>query len=134
MKKKLWLMFSALALAVLTGCSSVQTAGPNSFNDLKITPSGEAVAHVSAFANGLYFLCFPIITGSSENPGSISLFSDTVNVTKMTNALTKKSAELNADTTLDLASSTGSTSFVIPPIPYPIFSWKTVYVSGNAVK
>lgn len=134
MQKKMVLLLSALMLTVLTGCSSVQTASPASFNGLKLSAKGETVAHVSGFANGLYFLTIPLLTGSTEHVGLVSVFSDTVNVTKVTGAVTKRSQELEANATIDLSSSSYSTSFAIPPIPYPIFSWKSVYVSGNAVK
>lgn len=134
MKKKLLLIMTTLVVAILTGCSAVQTANPHSFNGLKLSPDGKAIAHISGFANGIYFLCFPLITGSTENIGSIDFFKDTITVTELTSAVTKEASMLEADTTIDLASSTTSTSFVVPPIPYPLFSWKSVYVSGNAIK
>ena len=134
MKKKLLLLMTTLVIAILTGCSAVQVANPHSFNGLKLSPQGKSVAHISGFANGIYFLCFPLITGSTENVGSLAFFKNTITVTELTSAVTQEASMLEADATIDLASSTTSTSFTIPPIPYPIFSWKSVYVSGNAIK
>lgn len=131
MKKKLMLLLvMAGAAALFTGCSSLQSS--NAFNGQKITASGTGVAHVSGYTSGLYLLWIPIFTGSASEPGSIAFNEDSCNVTAVTNMVTKKSKNLKASRTIDLVSSSSSMNI---PVPFPyIFYWRTVTVSGNAVR
>lgn len=131
MKKKLMLLLvMAGAAALFAGCSSLQSS--NAFNGQKITATGTGVAHVSGYASGFYLLWIPIFTGSTANPGTIAFNEDSCNVTAVTNMITKKSKDLKATRTIDMVSSANSANI---PIPFPyIFYWRTVTVSGNAVR
>ena len=133
MKKRIALLLGmAGAVMLFAGCSSLQSAGAQSFNGQQITASGTGVAHVSGYASGLYLLSIPLIVGSAETPDSTAFGEDSVNVTAVTKMVTKKSKDLKANRTVDLVSMTGSTNIPIP-IPF-LFYWKTATVSGNAVK
>lgn len=133
MKKKIAFLFALAGVAVLfAGCSSLQTADSSKFNGQKITAAGTGVAHVSGYSSGLYLLWIPLIVGSTENPGTIAFGEDSCNVSAVTKMITSKSKEMKASATVDMVSTSGS--FNIPvPIPF-IFNWKSVTVSGNAVK
>ena len=131
MKKKLMLLLvMAGAAALFTGCSSLQSS--NAFNGQKITASGKGVAHISGYTSGLYLLWIPIFTGSVKDPGTIAFNEDSCNVSAVTNMITKKSKDMKATRTIDLVSTASSATI---PIPFPyIFYWRTVAVSGNAVR
>lgn len=133
MKKKIALLVAMAGAAVLfAGCSSLQTAGVKEFNGQDITTSGTGVAHVSGYASGFYLLSIPLFVGSTEAPDTIAWNEDSCNVTAVTKMVTAKSKALNASRTVDLVSS--SDSFNVPfPFPF-LFYWRTVTVSGNAVR
>lgn len=130
LKKTMVLTAVAAAALLIGGCSTVQTS--SAFKDQKITNAGTDVAHITSYASGFYFLWFPIITGSAENPGSTVFGENSCNVTALTSAVTKKSKELGASKTVDLVSTQASNTLPIP-IPF-LFSFKTAQVSCNAVK
>lgn len=133
MKKKIAFLFALAGVAVLfAGCSSLQTADSSTFNGQKITASGTGVAHISGYSSGLYLLWIPLIVGSTETPGAITFGEDSCNVTAVTKMVTGQAKAMNASETVDLVSSSGSSNI---PVPFPfLFYWKTVTVSGNAVK
>ena len=133
MKKKIAFLFALAGVAVLfAGCSSLQTADSSKFNGQKITASGTGVAHISGYSSGLYLLWIPLIVGSTENPGTIAFGEDSCNVTAVTEMVTGQAKAMRASETVDLVSSAGSTNI---PVPFPyIFYWRTVTVSGNAVR
>ena len=129
-KKNMLLLVMTGAVALFTGCSSLQTG--NAFNNQKIAPSGTGVAHVSGYTAGLYLLWIPLFVGSAESPGKIAWNEDSCNVTAVTKMVTGKSKTMNASRTIDLVSTSNSANI---PIPFPyIFYWRTVNVSGNAVR
>ncbi|MDR0932167.1 MAG: hypothetical protein LBM70_04000 [Victivallales bacterium] len=133
MKRKIAFMFALMGVAVLfAGCSSVQTADSSKFNGQKITVLGDGVAHISGYSSGLYFLWIPLFVGSAENPDTIAFGEDSCNVNAVTKMVTAKAKEMNASATVDLVSIANSVTLPVP-IPF-LFSWKTVTVSGNAVK
>ncbi len=118
---------------LLTGCSSLQSAGNQDLNGVSLTQSGTTVAHVTGYTSGFYFLWFPLFTGSTAAPGTISCFKeDSCNVTQVTKMVTSKSKSLGGSRTIDLVSAQDSTTMMFP-IPF-LFSWKTATVSGNAVR
>ncbi len=133
MKKQWIICATGLAMAALIGgCSSVQTAKAGTFAGQQIAPQGQSVAHINATSAGLYLLSIPLITGDSVEPGAIVFGKDTVNVTQMTKAVTAQSSSLAASKTINLVSMTDSSNIPVP-IPF-LFYWRTVNVSGNAIK
>ncbi len=133
MKKTIATLMAAGAFMMLTGCSSVQSAGAKDLNNLPLTDSGTTVAHVSGHAAGFYFLWFPLLTGSVQTPGNITFCGeDSCNVTAVTGMVTAKSKSLGGAKTVDLVSSSESTRLLFP-IPF-LFAWKTATVSGNSIR
>ncbi len=132
MKKITFALTVAVAALFLAGCSSLQSAGTDTFNEQDIVTSGRGVAHISGYASGFYLLWIPLITGSAEDPSTIAFFEDSCNVAAVTRMVTGRAKSLEASTVADVTSSSSSTT--LPgPIPF-IFSWRSVTVSGNAVK
>ncbi len=131
--KALLLAMAVLAVAVVSGCASVQVTEQADLSGMKLTPTEEPIAHINAQNWGFYFLSVPLITGSAENPGKMAFFSeDSVTVPKTVNVLTKKAKELNATKVTAIASD--RSSLMIPiPIPF-LFYMKSTNASGNAVR
>ncbi len=133
MKKTMMSMaVAALAMAILAGCASVQTA--TKFNSQKIDEAkSPELAHINVNNWGFYFLSTPLIAGSTDKVGEFEFFgNDTVKVEPVVDVLTKESKKLNATKTLDIVSSANS---MMLPFPFPfLFYIKDVQVSGNAVK
>ena len=117
---------AALALCAAAGCSSLQTA--QNLNGQSLSDVGDTIGHVNGSAWGVYVLWIPILTGSTESPGNIAVFQDTVNVDAVVNMVTAKSAEMGASSTTDLQSTAGG--FWI----WPVFVIKDVSASGNAIR
>ncbi len=129
MKKLMGLMMGALAVFVISGCSSVQVA--TKLNDQKLTLAGNTdVAHVNGNTWGLYLLSFPLLTGSTEKPDKMVIGEDSVNVSSVVDMVTARSKALGGKNVVDLTSS--SSSFWIAPL-FVLFI-KSVEVSGNSVK
>lgn len=121
-----------LVMAVMvSGCASVSPA--TRLNGQMLTPGDKPVAHVNASTWGIYWLpIVPLVTGSTDKPGEMSFFKDTVTVESVVDMTTAKSKELGATKTTDLQSST--TSMLVFPVPPFLLWYKAVQVSGNAVK
>ena len=122
---------AGVAIALLSGCASVQTS--KNLNGQKIDATGSPIAHIYAENCGYYLLWIPLITGQTEKGtvGKIGFGKDTVRVEDMVDVVTRESSARGATKTLDLVSETGSWPML--PIPF-LFKIKTVQVSGNAVK
>ena len=113
MKKLMGLMMGALAIFVISGCSSVQVA--TKLNDQKLTLAGNTdVAHVNGNTWGLYLLSFPLLTGSTEKPDKMVIGEDSVNVSSVVDMVTARSKALGGKDVVDLTSS--SSSFWIAPL------------------
>lgn len=120
------LFIAAAAMAVMTGCSVVEKADPAAFNGQKVTTAGTPVCHISACTTGLYFLWFPLITGSDTNPGFPTLLKDTVNPNCLSEMITSRSNEAGGKQVVDLVTRSSSSGF--------LFSIRTAHASGTAVK
>lgn len=134
MKKTLLFLSAALTAVLFAGCATVQVTDRADLNGQRINSgSGTSIAHINAQNWGLYFLKWPLITGSAKNPGSISLLDeDSVNVPRTVFLVTAKAKELGATKTENLQSICGSTMI---PFPFPfLFYMKDTNVSGNAIR
>lgn len=121
----------AVSVGILAaGCASVHTA--TQLNDQRITTDASTpVAHVHGSNWGIYFLAHaPVLAGDTAKHGIIAIAEDTVTVADAVDMVTRKCKELGATKTTDLQSSTTSVWI----IPFPIFWYKSVQVSGNATK
>lgn len=124
-------MVSLVITAMVSGCATMSTAGK--LNGQKLTSTETPVAHLNGSTWGIYWLpTFPILTGSTDKPGKVAAFKDTVTVESVVDMTTAKSKELGATKTTDLQSST--TSILVFPVPPFLLWYKSVQVSGNAVK
>lgn len=122
---------AGVAIALLSGCASVQTA--KNLNGQKIDASGSPVTHINAKNSGYYLLWIPLIAGQTEagSVGKIGFGKNTVNVESMVDVVTRESKTLGGTKTLDLNSNVSSMPML--PIPF-LFNIKSVQVSGNSVK
>lgn len=129
MKKLVLFAVFIVGLVLIQGCASTQVA--KDLNDEKIATTGTNVAHVYGNNWGLYCLSIPMITGSTEKPGSVSWFSDdSVNVSSVVKMVTAKTKALGATSTLDIKSNTSS-FWIFPTF---VLFIRTVEVSGNGIK
>ena len=125
--KKIMLFASALAAGLLlSACASVEIVKDKNLSGQKIANSGTTLAHVDAQNWGIYLFTIPLLKGSTENPGSIDVLKDTVNVPSLMPVLTAKSKALGASKTLNLASQYSESGL--------IFYTRSINISGNAVK
>ncbi len=125
--KKIMLFASVIAAASLfVGCVSVEAVQNPNLNGEKISNSGTPVAHINAQNWGIYLFTIPLLTGSTEAPGNIAVLQDTVNVESMLPVLTKKSKDLKASQTLNIASQYSESGL--------IFYSRSINMSANAVR
>ncbi len=129
MMRKIALFVALIAATVLfAGCMSFEKSTPAQLNGEKLSNSGTTIAHVRAENWGLYLFMIPLITGSSENPGTMAFLQDTVTVKDVVSHLTKevKGKEIGATQALDMSSQTSVWGWM--------FHFRSVAVSANAVK
>lgn len=126
MKKIMFLLSVAAVGLVFAGCVNVEAVQDKDLNGEKVSLSGAPVAHLNAQNWGIYLFSIPLLTGSTEAPGSIAVCQDTVNVESMIPVITAKSKELKATQTLDLASQYSVCGL--------IFYGRSINISANAVK
>ncbi|WP_176015133.1 hypothetical protein [Victivallis sp. Marseille-Q1083] len=132
MKKFMMMALAAVGALAITGCAQVQVSEGQNLSGQGIATSGTPVAHLTGNNSGLYFLSFPLITGSTTEVGSAAFGKDMANVPSVVQMVTEKSNALGAKKTLDITSQYSSTMI---PIPFPfLFYYQSVNVSGNAVK
>lgn len=125
--KKIMLLLSIAAVGLfMSACASVEVVKDPNLNGQAIANSGRTIAHLDAQNWGIYLFTIPLLTGSTENPGSIDVLKDTVNVPSLMPVLTAKSKALGASKTLNLASQYSESGL--------IFYARSINISGNAVK
>jgi len=130
MKKLMLIATAVAALALIQGCASTQVAKDKDLSGEYLSASGSSVAHVYGTNWGLYCLSIPLISGSTDNPGTIAWGQDTVNVPSIVKMVTAKAKNLGGTATLDVKSNTSS-FWIFPTF---VLFVKGVEVSGNAVK
>ena len=125
--KKIMLLLSIAAVGLfMSACASVEVVKDPNLNGQAIANSGRTIAHLDAQNWGIFLFTIPLLTGSTENPGSIDVLKDTVNVPSLMPVLTAKSKALGASKTLNLASQYSESGL--------IFYTRSINISGNAVK
>ena len=125
-KKFLTFGVAVLAAVVFSGCSALQTAGKNDFNGVDVTTSGSPVAHISATTHGLYFLWFPLVTGSTDKIGMPTLLEDTVNAATLTDMITGKAKDMGGERVIDLVTQSSSQGL--------LFKYCYATASGTVIK
>ncbi len=134
MKKSFSFLLCALAISLITGCSSISVT--NKLNDLELTEQGKTIAHVNGHISGFYIFGFvPIWCGSPSEVGQPVFFLNKVKLSDTVNMVTAKckSKDIGATKLIDLQS-TMSTNPVIPFLPAFLMSIKKCEVSGNCIK
>ncbi len=127
MKQKIAFFVALMAaVVVFTGCASIQKTEPAQLNGEKLSASGTPVAHLNAENWGIYFFMIPLITGSTDDPGSMEFLTDTVTVKNTANYLTREAKAMKATHTLDMTSQIN------------VWGWwfyvRSVQVSANAIR
>ncbi len=123
---KFMLLIATFAVAALfTGCATYTVTNKEKLNNVSLD-NETTVAHINAENWGLYFFMIPVMTGSTENPGEIVFFQDTVRVENVVKMVTKLSNKEKATKTLDMVSK--HNNFVW------MFGFRDVQVSANAVR
>ncbi|MBR2365165.1 MAG: hypothetical protein IKA79_08175 [Lentisphaeria bacterium] len=130
LKKMMFALVAAAAVFTFSACSSVEYA--TTLNDQRLSASPEltSLGHVNGEIWGIYLFDIALVTGSSDRPGNMVCFSDTVRVDNAVKMLTAQAAR-NLDSSaaiLDLRS-TRKTIWL-----FPLLFLNSVQVSGNAVK
>ena len=70
--KKIMLLLSIAAVGLfMSACASVEVVKDPNLNGQAIANSGRTIAHLDAQNWGIYLFTIPLLTGSTENPGSI---------------------------------------------------------------
>ena len=130
MKKLMLIATVVAALALIQGCASTQIAKDKDLSGQKLSESGTNIAHVYGTNWGLYCCSIPLISGSTDKPGSIAWGKDTVNVPSVVKMVTGKAQNLGGTMTVDIQSSTSS-FWIFPTF---VLFIRGVEVSGNAVQ
>ena len=130
MKKLMLIAAAVAALVLIQGCASTQVAKDKDLSGQNLSDHGTNVAHVYGTNWGLYCLSIPLISGNTDNPGSIAWGKDTVNVPSVVKMVTGKAQNLGGTYTLDVKSST-SNFWLMPTF---VLFIRGVEVSGNAVR
>ena len=127
MNRTVLIEFTALALASMVGCSSLNVV--KDLHDQRFTSAEQPVAHLSARVGGIYLFYFlPLVTGDSEKADSIRFFRNEPDVDRVVHMVTRKSKELGATHLTDLYSWSDSvwSAFSL------IFWYRWTSVSANA--
>jgi len=118
---------TVIALVSTVGCSSLTVV--RDLHDQRFTSEEQPLAHLSARVGGIYlFYYLPLVTGDSEQAGSIRFFRNEPDIERVVHMVTKKSKELGATRLTDLYSWSDSVwgSFSL------IFWYRWTTVSANA--
>ncbi|MDD3885547.1 MAG: hypothetical protein PHI35_01600 [Victivallaceae bacterium] len=125
MKKSIFAV-AMLGLAVLTGCTSVEST--QKFNALGLaTPSEKAVCYTHVTIEGLYFFGFPIIVGSAAEDGKCAAFMNTVTVENAVALLTREAKARGAARVNGVSTDYDGSRWMF-------FSLRSVQASGTAVR
>ena len=129
MTRKIFTTVMSAALAVVfTACSSIMPGTTVQGKQLSDSDVTTVPVHLNGEIWGIYlFGLLPLMAGSSTSPGSSTVFKDTVRVDNAVSMLTKRAKEMDANRVNDLATYRSSMWFIV-------FSYKSVQVSGNALK
>ena len=140
MFKKVVAVTTIIALmAIGFGCASI--ARTDKFNGLDISAEGkDNVYHYNANCWGFYLLSIPLITGDPEDVSimdkskiqiNMVLMKDTVNLDSVAEMLSRNAKDDGATILEDVSSVRSNILFWFP---LPIFFFKSVTMTANAVK
>lgn len=129
MKKAIAITVCAGMLAVLTGCTSVATT--TRLNDMRMgTPKTNQLVQVNAEIWGVFLFGFiPLFSGNASNPGSTTMFANTVRLDYGMLLATNAARNMDASKIEAVNSHFSSTTL------FPLFlTQKSIQVSLTAAK
>lgn len=125
--KKMILQAMILSVGLLlAGCASTTMVKDPDLNRQPIATAGTTVAHVNSQNWGVYLFSLPLFTGSTEAPGDITAFKDTVNIPSVAPMMTKEAKIAGAAKMLNMTSQYSDFGL--------IFYVRKVNISANAVR
>ena len=129
MKKSLIVAGAALVLAVLAGCTTVEST--QKFNAMGLgTPNEKAVCHTYVKISGLFLFGLPIFVGSPEGDGAWTMFQWSLNNENAVYLLTKEAKSKGAARVINV--NVMSTHDQL--IWFPFLSYNTFQASGTGVR
>lgn len=129
MKKSLIVAGTAFVLAVLTGCTTVEST--QKFNAMGLgTPNEKAVCHTYVEIPGVFLFGLPIVTGSPAGDGEWTMFHWTLNSENAVYLLTKEAKSKGAARVINVnVRRTHDEIFW-----FPFMSYNTFQASGTGVR
>ena len=126
--KKVFVLCGVLAVALLSGCSTVEST--QKFNAMGLgTPNEKAVCQTYVEIPGLFFFGLPIIVGSPKGDNEWTVFQWTLNNENAVYMLTKEAKSKGAARVINVTvSRTHDTLFL------PFLSYQTIQASGVGVR
>ncbi len=126
--KKVIVSCCVLALALLTGCSTVEST--QKFNALGLgTPNEKAVCHTFVEIPGVFLFGLPIVVGSPKGDNEWTMFQWSLNNENAVYMLTKEAKSKGAARVINVTvSRTHDTVFP------PFLSYQTIQASGVGVR
>ncbi len=126
--KKAILMLAVAAMAVLTGCTSIDIG--KKFNAVPVGETGRTpAAHISVKMTGCYlFGVIPLFCGSVGSAGKTAMFSDTLTTDNGVFLLTRAIRSEGGVRAHDIMTTRNGVFF------FPLLSFETLNVSGTGSK
>ena len=126
--KKVIVLCGVLTLALLTGCSTVEST--QKFNAMGLgTPSEKAVCHTYVEISGVFLFGLPIVVGSPKGDRAWTMFQWTLNNENAVYMLTREAKSKGAARVINVTvSRTHDTIFP------PFVSYQTIQASGVGVR
>ena len=126
--KKVIVLCGVLAVALLSGCSTVEST--QKFNALGLgTPNEKAVCQTYVEIPGLFFFGLPIIVGSPKGDNEWTVFQWTLNNENAVYMLTKEAKSKGAARVINVTVSRTHDTLILP-----FLSYQTIQASGVGVR
>ena len=126
--KKVFVLCGVLAVALLSGCSTVEST--QKFNAMGLgTPNEKAVCHTYVEIPGLFFFGLPIIVGSPKGDNEWTMFQWSLNDENVVYMLTKEAKSKGAARVINVTVSRTHDTLILP-----FLSYQTIQASGVGVR
>jgi len=126
--KKIVILCGVLALALLSGCSTVEST--QKFNAMGLgTPREKAVCQTYVEIPGFFIFGLPIIVGSPKGDNEWTAFQWTLNNENAVYMLTKEAKSKGAARVINVTVSRTHDTWLLP-----FFSYQTIQASGVGVR
>ena len=126
--KKVFVLCGVLAVALLSGCSTVEST--QKFNALGLgTPNEKAVCQTYVEIPGVFFFGLPIVVGSPKGDNEWTMFQWTLNNENAVYMLTKEAKSKGAARVINVTVSRTHDTLILP-----FLSYQTIQASGVGVR